>query len=214
MQNRNVLGKYRETEEGDPELPPPTHPSTAGERSGLLPPLARYLLWLCRRRGRPGPQCSPGPSRPPMLPPSPAGTEPPMGPPPSPPRSLIPPNRPRASESGVSPSVKGRSINKRCHSCQGQTGGSRSKQRMGGGGGVNGGMGEKEGVEEKTEEKKQHLSKCMRSFGANASHLSPPPPPPPKAHTSAKCAAVSSIPLAPPSRRLRENAHRWTKKHR
>lgn len=23
MQNRNVLGKYRETGEGDPELPPP-----------------------------------------------------------------------------------------------------------------------------------------------------------------------------------------------
>lgn len=31
------------------------------------------------------------------------------------------------------------------------------------------------------------------------------------ARTSAKCAAVSSIPLAPPSRRLRENAHKGTK---
>lgn len=97
-----------------------THPSTAGERSGLLLPLDLYLLWLCRRRGRPGPQCSPDPSRPPILPPKPAGTEPPMGPPPSPPRSLTPPKRPRDSESGKSPSVNGRSINKRCQSWQDQ----------------------------------------------------------------------------------------------
>lgn len=96
-----------------------THPSTAGERSGLLLPLDRYLLWLCRRGGRPGPQCSVDPSRPPIDPPIPAGTDPPIGPPPSPPRSPKPPRRPpgsRGSESGVSPSVNGRSSNKRCHS--------------------------------------------------------------------------------------------------
>lgn len=97
-----------------------THPSTAGERSGLLLPLDRYLLWLCRRGGRPGPQCSPAPSRPPMGPPRPAGTDPPIGPPPNPPRSLRPPKRPpgsRGSESGLSLSVvNGRSSNNRCHS--------------------------------------------------------------------------------------------------
>lgn len=96
-----------------------THPSTAGERSGLLLPLDRYLLWLCRRGGRPGPQWSPAPSRPPIGPPRPAGTDPPIGPPPKPPRSLRPPKRPpgsRGSESGVSPSVNGRSSNNRCHS--------------------------------------------------------------------------------------------------
>ncbi len=83
-------------------------------------PLDRYLLWLCRRGGRPGPQCSPAPSRPPMGPPRPAGTDPPIGPPPNPPRSLRPPKRPpgsRGSESGVSPSVvNGRSSNNKCHS--------------------------------------------------------------------------------------------------
>lgn len=96
-----------------------THPSTAGERSGLALTLVRYLLSLCRRGGRPGPQCSPAPSRPPIGPPRPAGTEPPIGPPPNPPRSLRPPKRPpgsRGSESGVSPSVNGRSSNNRCHS--------------------------------------------------------------------------------------------------
>lgn len=96
------------------------HPSTAGERSGLLLPLDRYLLWLCRRVGRPGPQCSPAPSRPPIGPPRPAGTEPPIGPPPKPPRSLRPPRRPpgsRGSESDVSLSaVNGRSSNNKCHS--------------------------------------------------------------------------------------------------
>lgn len=96
------------------------HPSTAGERSGLLLPLDRYLLWLCRRGGRPGPQWSPAPNRPPIGPPRPAGTDPPIGPPPKPPRSLRPPRRPpgsRGSESGVSPSVvNGRSSNNRCHS--------------------------------------------------------------------------------------------------
>lgn len=95
------------------------HPSTAGERSGLLLPLDRYLLWLCKREGRPCPQWSPAPSRPPIGPPRPAGTEPPIGPPPNPPRALRPPRRPpgsRRSESGVSPSaVNGRSSN-RCHS--------------------------------------------------------------------------------------------------
>lgn len=97
-----------------------THPSTAGERSGLVLPLDRYLLWLCRRGGRPGPQCSPAPSRPPMGPPKPAGTDPPIGPPPNPPRSLKPPKRPpgsRGSVSGLSLSVvNGRSSNSRCHS--------------------------------------------------------------------------------------------------
>lgn len=97
-----------------------THPSTAGERSGLLLPLDRYLLWLCRRGGRPGPQCSPAPSRPPIGPPKPAGTDPPIGPPPKLPRSLKLPRRPpgsRGSESGVSLSVvNGRSSNSKCHS--------------------------------------------------------------------------------------------------
>lgn len=97
-----------------------THPSTAGERSGLLLPLDRYLLWLLRRGGRPGPQCSPAPSRPPIDPPRPAGTDPPIGPPPNPPRSLKLPRRPPGSlgsESGLSMSlVNGRSTNKRCHS--------------------------------------------------------------------------------------------------
>lgn len=105
---------------------PVTHPSTAGERSGLLLPLDRYLLWLCRRGGRPGPQWSPAPSRPPIGPPRPAGTDPPIGPPPNPPRSLRPPRRPpgsRGSESGVSPSaVNGRSSNNRCHSYGGEVG--------------------------------------------------------------------------------------------
>lgn len=115
-----------------------THPSTAGERSGLLLPLDRYLLWLCRRGWRPGPQCSVEPSRPPMEPPIPAGTEPPIGPPPKPPRpprSPNPPSRPpgsRGSESGVLPSVNGRSSSRRCHSCG----------RGGGGGGVGPGRGE------------------------------------------------------------------------
>lgn len=109
-----MVGKTEEVEAGLV-----THPSTAGERSGLLLPLDRYLLWLCRRGGRPGPQCSPDPSRPPIGPPKPAGTDPPIGPPPNPPRSLRPPKRPpgsRGSESGVSPSVNGRSSNNRCHS--------------------------------------------------------------------------------------------------
>lgn len=100
-----------------------TYPSTAGERSGLLLPLDRYLLWLCRRVGRPGPQCSPAPSKPPIGPPRPAGTEPPIGPPPNPPRSLRPlrplrrPLESRGSESEVSLSVvNGRSSNNKCHS--------------------------------------------------------------------------------------------------
>lgn len=97
----------------------PTHPSTAGERSGLLLPLDRYLLWLCRRGGRPGPQCSPAPSRPPIGPPKPAGTDPPIGPPPKPPKSPRLPKRPpgsRGSDSSDCSVVNGRSSNNRCHS--------------------------------------------------------------------------------------------------
>lgn len=98
------------------------YPSTAGERSGLLLPLNRYLLWLCRRGGRPGPKCSLAPKRPPICPPRPAGTDPPIGPPPSPPKSPKLPKRlpgSRGSESGVSLSVvNGLSNNRRCHSCR------------------------------------------------------------------------------------------------
>lgn len=97
-----------------------TYPSTAGERSGLLLPLDLYLLWLPKRGGRPCPQESLDPSRPPMDPPRPVGTDPPIDPPPSPPRSPKPIRRPpgsRCSESGLSLSVvNGRSSNKRCHS--------------------------------------------------------------------------------------------------
>lgn len=109
-----------------------TYPSTAGERSGRLLPLDLYLLWLCRRGGRPGPQWSPAPSRPPMGPPRPAGTDPPTDPPPSIPRSLTPPRRPpgsRGSESGLSLSaVNGRSSNKRCHNCRDVEVGQRKKR--------------------------------------------------------------------------------------
>lgn len=64
-------------------------------------------------------QSSPDSSRPPIGPPKPAGTDPPIGLPPNLLRSLRPAKRlpgSRGSESGVSPSVNGRSSNNRCHS--------------------------------------------------------------------------------------------------
>lgn len=93
-----------------------TYPSTAGERSGRLLPLDLYLLWVCKRGGRLGPQWSPPPPNgPPRFPLSPPGTEPPNGPPPKP----SPPGPPgtRGSESGLSKStVNGRSTNRSCQS--------------------------------------------------------------------------------------------------
>lgn len=159
-----------------------THPSTAGERSGLLLPLDRYLLWLCRRGWRPGPQCSTELNRPPMEPPIPAGTEPPIGPP------LRPPTLPKArsrltgcrgSESGVLPSVNGRSSSRRCHSC-----GQERSVGVGCGCGL-------------------HSIKTHQLLSPHQVLRA--------ARTSAKCAAVSSMPLAPLSRRLRGNANRRTK---
>lgn len=95
-----------------------THPSTAGERSGRLLPLDLYLLCVCRRGGRLGPQWSPPPppKGPPRFPLRPPGTEPPNGPPPKP----SPPAPPgtRGSESGLSRStMNGRSTNRSCQSC-------------------------------------------------------------------------------------------------
>lgn len=93
-----------------------TYPSTAGLRSGRLLPLDLYLLWVCRRGGRLGPQCSPPPPKePPRFPLRPPGTEPPNGPPPRP----SPPAPPgtRGSESGLSKStVNGRSTKRSCQS--------------------------------------------------------------------------------------------------
>lgn len=91
------------------------YPSTAGERSGRLLPLDRYLLWVCRRGGRPGPQCSAPPRGPPRGPLSPPGTEPPKGPAPRLPDPLPPPGT--RSESGLSRSrLNGLSTNNSCHS--------------------------------------------------------------------------------------------------
>lgn len=206
----------RKTEEVEAELV--TYPSTAGERSGLLLPLDRYLLWLCRRGGRPGPQCSPAPSKPSIGPPKPAGTEPPIGP--NPPRSLRPPKRPpgsRGSESGMS--VNGRSSNNRCHSYKGggigegrrqtwvgrkRDWGEESRQHS------EKGWDDTKGGTEKIDFIKTHQITESKGFCLPFPILFYP-----KSHraarTSAKCAAVSSIPLAPPSRRLRENAHKGTK---
>lgn len=92
-----------------------TYPSTAGERSGRLLPLDLYLLWVCRRGGRLGPQCSPPPKGLLRFPLRPPGTEPPNGPPPRP----SPPAPPgtRGSDSGLSKSaVKGHSANRSCQS--------------------------------------------------------------------------------------------------
>lgn len=92
-----------------------TYPSTAGERSGRLLPLDRYLLCVCRRGGRPGPQCSPPPRGLPRDPPSPPGTEPPNGPVPRLTDPLPPPGT--RSESGLSRSrLNGLSTNNSCHS--------------------------------------------------------------------------------------------------
>lgn len=91
------------------------YPSTAGERSGRLLPLDRYLLWVCRRGGRPGPQCSAPLRGPPRGPLSPPGTEPPKGPAPRLPDPLPPPGT--RSESGLSRSrLNGLSTNNSCHS--------------------------------------------------------------------------------------------------
>lgn len=95
-----------------------TYPSTAGERSGRLLPLDRYLLWVCRRGGRPGPQCSATLRGPPRVPLSPPGTEPPNGPAPRLPDPLPPPGT--RSESGLSRSrLNGLSTNNSCHSYRG-----------------------------------------------------------------------------------------------
>lgn len=92
-----------------------TYPSTAGERSGRLLPLDRYLLWVCRRGGRPGPQCSATLRGPPRVPLSPPGTEPPNGPAPRLPDPLPPPGT--RSESGLSRSrLNGLSTNNSCQS--------------------------------------------------------------------------------------------------
>lgn len=79
-----------------------------------------------------------------------------------------------------------------------------------------GGMGKQRRVDTTDRGKEKNiLWKHMTSFG----YVIIVPPFPlllslSKARTSAKCAAVSSIPLAPPSRRLREKAHKGTKTHR
>lgn len=88
----------------------------AGERSGRLVPLDRYLLWLCRRGGRLGPQCSPTPKGSPRGPPSPPGPIRPNGPAPRLPEPLPPPRI--RSESGLSRSRlnEGLSTNNNCHS--------------------------------------------------------------------------------------------------
>ncbi len=92
-----------------------TYPSTAGERSGRLLPLDRYLLCVCKRGGRPGPQYSPPPRGPPRDPPSPPGTEPPNSPVPRLPDPLPPPGT--RSDSGLSRSrLNGLSTNNSCHS--------------------------------------------------------------------------------------------------
>ena len=206
-----------------------THPSTAGERSGLLLPLDRYLrwlCWLCRRGGRPAPQWSPAPSRPPIGPPRPAGTDPPIGPPPNPPRSLRPPSRPpgsRGSESGVSLSVvNGRSSNNRCHSY----GIIRIRQGRKTGKGL-----KKDGVSDRGREIRENNSKMMnrgwrkgeKAGGGGVKNVlkhmkwsqSIPFAHFPTAFskymsacTSANCVAVSSIPFAPPSRRLRKRGQK------
>lgn len=201
------------------------HPSTAGERSGLVLPLDRYLLWLCRRVGRPGPQCSPAPRRPPICPPRPAGTEPPIGPPPKLPRSLRPPRRPpgsRGSDSDVSLSVvNGRSSNNKCHSYRdvGTVWGRRWVQIWR--------ESESLGKERKASDtmvvqkkktggnKKLKLIKTYKMTAINplsaSFHILHFPKSQRWTCTSANCVAVSSIPLAPPSRRLRDTVHKGTK---